>query len=201
MLGPLRIKLHLKNSSGALEGTLDSPDQKAFGLPCSNFRLDQRTLTFEVPAVGGKWSGKISNDGTVLSGTWSQGQEAALEFQLDTAFLNDRHSRVDGIWLGTIDARGAKLRVQVQVKSDKTGKEYCSLDSLDQGAMGLPCDNVLFQGDRFSFEVPVVHGRWSGTLNASGNELKGTWSQGADLPLILTRQARPLAAKKPEPPK
>jgi CubicO group peptidase (beta-lactamase class C family) len=87
------------------------------------------------------------------------------------------------------------------VKSDTAAKEYCSVDSLDQGAMGLPCDNVLFRGSTLSFEVPLVHGRWSGTLNEGGNELKGTWSQGSDLPLTLTRQATALAPKKPEAPK
>ena len=78
-------------------------------------------------------------------------------------------SRVDGIWLGTLDARGTKLRIQVQVKTDSSGKEYCSVDSLDQGAMGLPCDNVLFRSNTFSFEVPLVHGHWSGTLGVEMN--------------------------------
>ena len=30
------------------------------------------------------------------------------------------------------------------MRSDSTGKEYCTLDSLDQGAIGLPCDKVQF---------------------------------------------------------
>ena len=109
-------------------------------------------------------------------------------------------SRVDGIWLGTLQAGGAKLRVQIHLKSDAAGKESCTLDSLDQGAMGLPCDKVRFEGNRFSFEVPVVNGHWSGTLSADGNELDGAWSQGADLPLNLTRQTEAAAPKKPEPP-
>ncbi len=203
VLGPLHLKLHLKTgSSGTLEGTLDSIDQKANGLACANFRLEQKTLAFDVPSVGGKWHGTISDDGATLSGSWSQGAEMPLIFRRDQAFAAAaKPSRVDGIWLGTISAPGAKLRVQVQVKSDSAGKEYCSLDSLDQGAMGLPCENVLFRDNQFSFDVPVVHGRWSGTLNSGGDELKGTWSQGADLPLTLTRQATALAAKKPEAPK
>jgi CubicO group peptidase (beta-lactamase class C family) len=47
----------------------------------------------------------------------------------------------------------------------------------------------------------VVHGHWSGTLSENGNQLNGTWSQGSDLPLQLTRQATALTPKKPEPPK
>lgn len=201
VLGPLHLKLHLKTGTGgALDGTLDSVDQGAMALPCANIRLEQKTLSFDVPSVGGKWHGTVADDGKTLTGSWSQGAEMPLVFRHEEAFEGaEKPSAVDGIWLGTIETPAAKLRVQVQVKSDRSGKEYCSLDSLDQGAAGLACDNVRFEGDRFSFEVPVVHGHWSGTL--SGNQLNGTWSQGGDLPLQLTRQATALAVKKPEPPK
>jgi CubicO group peptidase (beta-lactamase class C family) len=202
VLGPLHLKLHLKpGAGGAMEGTLDSLDQGAIGLPCANFRLEGKTLSFEVPSVNGKWHGTVSGDGAALSGSWSQGQEMPLAFRRDEPFEPaEKPSRVDGIWLGTIEAGAAKLRIQVQVKSDRAGKEYCALDSLDQGASALPCDNVQFQGDRFSFEVPSVMGHWSGTLSQNGNELDGAWSQGQDLPLRLTRQKVALTAQAPEPP-
>lgn len=113
----------------------------------------------------------------------------------------EKPSRVDGIWLGTLETLGAKLRLQVQVKSDRAEKEYCAVDSLDRGVSGLPCANVRFEGNRFSFDVPVVRGQWSGTLSASGSQLNGKWSQGADLPLNLTHQAVALAPEKPKAPK
>ncbi len=202
MLGPLHLKLHLKTGTNGIEGTLDSVDQGANGLPCANFLYDAKGLSFDVPSVSGKWHGTISDDGATLTGSWSQGQEIPLVFHRDVAFeAAEKPSRVDGIWLGTLEAAGAKLRVQVQVKSDRAGKEYCSLDSLDQGAAGLPCGNVQLKGDHFSFEVPSVNGHWSGTLSEDGNELDGTWSQGQDLPLRLTRQMAARTVKPPEPPK
>lgn len=210
VLGPLHLKLHLKaGPSGATEGTLDSVDQGALGLQCANIRLDDKALSFEVPSVGGKWHGSVSADGGMLNGSWSQGAEMPLVFRRDEPFaaaekpsrVAEKPSPIDGIWLGAIAAGGATLRVQVQVKSDRAGKQYCSLDSLDQGAMGLPCDKVQFNGDHFSFEIPTVKGRWSGTLAEDGNALDGTWSQGQDLPLRFTRQTVALAPKVPEPPK
>lgn len=203
VLGALHLKLHLKvGAGGAPEGTLDSVDQGAMGLVCANFRLAEKSLSFEVPSVSGKWHGTVSEDGARLDGSWSQGEEMPLLFVREAQFAAaEKPSRVDGIWLGTLEAGGAKLRIQVQVKSDRAGKEYCALDSLDQGAIGLPCDNVQFNGSHFSFEVPSVKGRWSGTLNESGNELEGAWSQGQDLPLRLTRQKAALSAKAPAPPK
>lgn len=203
ILGPLHLKLHLKmGGGGATEGTLDSLDQGAVGLPCANFRLDDKGLSFDVPSVSGKWHGTVSADGATLSGSWSQGTEMPLVFRRDQPFAAaEKPSPVDGIWLGTLSAGGTTLRVQVQVKSDRAGKQDCSLDSLDQGAVGLPCDNVQLKGDHFSFEVPTVKGHWAGTLADDGNVLDGTWSQGQDLPLRFTRQTVALAAKTPEPPK
>jgi CubicO group peptidase (beta-lactamase class C family) len=203
MLGPLHLKLHLKTpATGAIEGTLDSVDQGAMGLPGANFHLDGKALSFDVPSVGGKWHGPVSDDGATLTGSWSQGQEIPLVFNRDQPFAAaEKPSPVDGIWLGTLSAGGANLRVQTQVKSDRAGKLYCSLNSLDQGAMNLACENVQLDGSRFSFEVPAVKGSWSGTLAESGNELAGTWTQGAPLPLRFTRQTSLAKPKAPEPPK
>jgi hypothetical protein len=44
---------------------------------------------------------------------------------------------VDGFWLGTLEAGAQSLRIQITVKSDAAGHEPCTLDSLDQGALGL----------------------------------------------------------------
>ncbi|HMJ63237.1 MAG TPA: serine hydrolase domain-containing protein [Bryobacteraceae bacterium] len=106
-------------------------------------------------------------------------------------------SPVDGIWLGTLHAGPASLRIQVHVTSDDVGNEHCTLDSLDQGAVGLECENPKLNGNEFSFEVPLVHGSWSGTLSGDGKELHGTWSQSRSLPLDLTRQASAVEVKPP----
>jgi CubicO group peptidase (beta-lactamase class C family) len=202
-LGPLHLKLHLKvTASGALEGLLDSVDQGAMGLPCANFRLGEKELSFDVPSVGGTWHGTVSSDGATLDGSWSQGQEMPLVFRRDEPFVPaEKPSRLDGIWRGTLEAAGAKLRIQFQVKSDRSGKEYCSLDSLDQAVTGILCDKVESDGDHYSFDIPSIHGRWSGTLSPDGNELDGTWSQGADFPLRLVRQTAAITLKAPPPPK
>ncbi|HTX75747.1 MAG TPA: serine hydrolase [Terracidiphilus sp.] len=112
-----------------------------------------------------------------------------LAAQVPTA----KPSAVDGIWLGELHAGGATLRVQLHVGSDKDGRESCTLDSLDQHAMGLECANVQFNSDDFSFEVPIVHGSWTGKLSADGNTLTGAWTQGASLPLTLARQTSAIA--------
>src|SRR5689334_14474795 len=82
MLGALHLKLHLKvGANGAPEGMLDSVDQGAMGLPCANFRLEEKVLSFDVPSVGGKWHGTVSEDGAMLNGSWSQGADMPLVFR------------------------------------------------------------------------------------------------------------------------
>lgn len=114
--------------------------------------------------------------------------------------IAQQKSPVDGIWLGTLKAGAHSLRVQLHVNSDPSGTISCTLDSLDQGAMGLPCKSAVFKGREFSFDVPVVNGHWSGTLSADSNELNGTWSQGMPLALAFKRQSVALAAKAIPPP-
>ena len=199
-LGPLHVKLHIKaDAAGALTGTLDSVDQGAMGIPCDGFKLDGQNLTFTVPAVHGTWKGTVSADG--LSGTWDQGSPQPLDFKRDTFVAAAKPSAVDGIWLGTLTAGSASLRIQLHVKSDAAGHEACTLDSLDQGAMGLGCAKVVFAKADFSFEVPDVHGAWTGELSADGNTLTGTWTQGSPLPLSFTRQEKEIATAPIAPPK
>lgn len=96
---------------------------------------------------------------------------------------------VDGFWLGTIKAGAVSLRVQVTLKSEAGGKWQCALDSLDQGGYGIPCADVTFADPNLSFDVPSVKGHWAGKLSANHDQLDGTWTQGAALPLTFERQA------------
>jgi D-alanyl-D-alanine-carboxypeptidase/D-alanyl-D-alanine-endopeptidase len=68
------------------------------------------------------------------------------------------------------------------------------MDSLDQHAMGLECAKIVFSANDFSFDVPIVHGSWKGSLSADSNTLSGVWSQGSPLPLNFARQSVAMAA-------
>jgi CubicO group peptidase (beta-lactamase class C family) len=180
---------------------MDSPDQGANGLACADFKVQGEALSFSVPIVHGTWKGTVSADARTLTGTWDQGNPMPLAFTRDTFVAAEKPSRVDGIWLGTLQAGGASLRIQAHIKSDQGGKEYCSLDSLDQHAMGLDCAAVTFSGDDLGFDVPVVKGHYAGKLSTDGNTLTGTWSQNNNsLPLTLARQKEEIAAKPIPPP-
>jgi len=200
-LGPLHLKLHLEvDPSGLVTGALDSPDQGANGIPCAEFHLDGQAFSFTVPAVHGSWKGTVTSDGASLSGTWNQGSPMPLNFTRDTFVAAAKPSPVDGIWLGTLQAGSTSLRVQLTVKSDSAGREFCAMDSLDQRTMGMECAKTTFSGNEFSFDVPAVHGSWKGSLSADGKGLSGVWNQGSPLPLNFSRQSTAIAATPIAPP-
>jgi len=79
MLGPLHVKLHVVAASdGTLSCTVDSPDQGMSGVKCADFHVNGQALSFTVPSVNGTWTGLISNDGSSLTGVWSQGSPTPL---------------------------------------------------------------------------------------------------------------------------
>jgi len=100
-----------------------------------------------------------------------------------------------GIWLGTLQAGGKALRLQLRLDLAQT-PPTCAIDSLDQHVPGIPCTPTV-TGSKVSLDVPAVHGSLQATLSADGNTLDGTWSQGMTLPLVLARQASAVESKPP----
>lgn len=196
--GSLHLVLHIQSeAAGGLTVKLDSPDQNVIGLTGANIAFSNGTLTFAVPSVRGTYKGTVSAGCDSISGTWTQGSSLPLTFNREEA--NTKPSPVDGYWLGTLNTPGGSLRIGVQIKTLAPGKLDASLDSLDQGAHGIPAADVKFSENVLSFTVPAVHGSYSATLSADGKMLKGTFTQGQPLPLDLARQQSAPAA--PAPPK
>ncbi len=192
--GKLPLVLHLRVSAdGALSATLDSPSQGAMGLPCTDVKLSSETLDFAVPAVQGAYGGTLSADGRTLTGAWRQGgQTMPLVFH-QTATAGElaavEPSPVDGDWEGALRAGNVTLRLVFHLHAQPGGVIAGTLDSIDQGAMGIACAQVRLKGSKLTLTVPAVHGMYEGTLNESGKSITGTWSQGQPLQLDLTRMA------------
>ena len=191
----LPLVLHLKlGSDGKLSATLDSPAQGAYGMPGSDAQLNGSSFSFAVPTVHGSYTGMVSADGKTMTGTWSQGKPLPLVLkQSATAaeLAQVKPSPIDGDWAGVLRAGNTSLRLVLHFRAASGSAIEGTMDSIDQGAMGIPCSNVKLKGQKLSLDVPSVHGIYEATLSADGNKLSGTWDQGAPLPLDLARQAKP----------
>lgn len=132
-----------------------------------------------------------------LCGLFASSVSAQSKPARDTFVSSEKPSAVDGIWLGAVQAGGRSLRAQIKVKSDRSGREFCTFDSLDQGAPDWECAKVSLSGTDFSFEVPKVRGRWSGKLSTDNRTLIGSWTQGSTFALNFSRQTAAVAASPP----
>lgn len=68
----LTLILHLNQKEGKWTGTLDSPDQKAFGMPLTSVEIKGNELTFTLTDLSLSYQGKTLQDGN-LGGTFRQG--------------------------------------------------------------------------------------------------------------------------------
>ena len=113
-------------------------------------------------------------------------------------------AQVAGDWQGTLTAGSAELRLVLHVTATKDGSLTATLDSVDQGAYGIPVSAISLNGASLSMTVDAVHGSYTGTVNKDASEIEGTWSQGTPLTLNFRRataaEAAPPPAPKPAPP-
>lgn len=105
-----------------------------------------------------------------------------------------------GAWQGTLQA-GKDLRIVFKISKADAGALQAVMYSIDQGAQGLPISAVSLQGSAVKMAVPGIGGTYEGRLNADGNSITGTWTQGPKpLPLNLNRATTETAWVIPEPP-
>jgi hypothetical protein len=109
--------------------------------------------------------------------------------------LGRAQSQIAGDWQGTLNAGGAQLRLVLHVTAAKDGSLASTLDSLDQGALGIPVTSVTLKDSKLSLIVDAVHGTYEGTVNNDASEIDGTWTQGQSLELNFKRAVAQLPVK------
>ena len=62
-----------KSDSGALKAVMYSIDQGGQGIGASAITQDGPTVKMSVSTINGTYEGKLSSDGTLIEGTWTQG--------------------------------------------------------------------------------------------------------------------------------
>jgi hypothetical protein len=127
-------------------------------------------------------------------------QRSLLLFLAAAVSWAQASTSAEGDWQGALTAGPNSLRVVFHITKGSDGAYLGQIDSLDQGSR-FPMDSVQVTGDTIHIEAKAVRGTFEGTLNADKTTIKGIWTQGAPLPLELTRMSSaPAAAAKPVPP-
>ena len=186
----LRLAVHIKQGAdGSLTGTLDSLDQGVTDLALAAVVESGGGLTFEVPRVHGRYSGRWDAAKGQWGGTWSQGSPQPLRLARGVAPPAPVIAGLDGDWDGALSLQGIALRLALHVKTGATGT-VATLDSIDQATMAIPVAALGRDGDKVRLEVKPVAAVFEGVLSANGGSIVGAWRQGGSgLPLTLNRRA------------
>jgi putative CocE/NonD family hydrolase len=107
---------------------------------------------------------------------------------------------LEGEWCGTLQAGGQALRLVLKIVRDAGGRLSATIDSLDQGVLGIPLSSLEQGETHIKLELAGAVAAYEGKMNAEGSEIAGEWSQGtASLPLVFHRNIR--KSDKEDPPK
>jgi hypothetical protein len=91
-----------------------------------------------------------------------------------------------GDWEGVLSAMGQELTIVFHITQAADGVYAATLDSPDQGALGIPCEAPIVEGASVQIAVAAARGRFEGTISEDGSMIDGTWSQmGNSSPLVL----------------
>jgi pimeloyl-ACP methyl ester carboxylesterase len=97
-----------------------------------------------------------------------------------------------GDWQGTLKVGEAELRLVLHITKAGDGSWKGTLDSVDQGANGIPVTSISLKESKLKFVVDEVKGSYEGTVNAGATEISGTWTQSQSLPLAFKRATTPV---------
>jgi hypothetical protein len=208
----LRVVFNITEAEdGGWTATMDSLDQGARGIPVDSIAVESSAMNIEVKAVQGKYSGTLDEAGTALKGQWTQGPNSlplnlvkgpadnaaqATESTAEVLSPEDLEAskaaaqKIGGTWNGTLDAGGTSLRLRLNISTAGNGAATGTIDSLDQGANGIPLSAITLKEDKVRLEARGIFASYEGTLTANGTAIEGTWHQGG--------QTMPLDFQKPK---
>jgi hypothetical protein len=205
----LRIVFNIARAAdGGLTATMDSPDQGARGIPVDAVTVTGTSLTIEMKHINGAYNGILDASGNAVAGQWTQGPQS-LPLNLvrssgadaaasgealsgaDLAASKEVAEKIAGTWNGALAAGGRSLRLRVNIAKTAAGAATGTMDSLDQGANGIPISAITLKDGTVRFEARGIGGIYEGALAADCSTLTGQWQQGGQsLPLNL-QKAKP----------
>ncbi len=104
----------------------------------------------------------------------------------------------DSTWQGTLDVGPAKLRLLLQLVRQEDGKYSGKLISVDQGNAVVELDSVEIIDRSLKLSCEQLQVEYSGTFDESFSIVSGTFIQGAEYPLELSRMELPKDLKHTE---
>jgi uncharacterized protein len=121
-----------------------------------------------------------------------------LMLMIFSALAVNAQSPFAGSWKGKIAAFNLTIVINI---SEKDGKLSATMDSPDQGANGIPCDQVAVNGNAITLSVSVIGANFTGNLSEDKRTISGKFNQGGgSFDLVIGKDGIPAAKEKPQTP-
>lgn len=199
----LRLVLHIRPDGRSYKATIDTIDQGRKDLPVSSVRVKGADVHVELGAFGAVYDAKVNAAGNEMTGFFRQAG-ANIPFTmkktaqpptiapplLPASYAPRAGSDLQGYWQGLVTIGNVQTRIGFKIAEPSKGKLRAELDSIDQGATGIPVTTITYQAPQLHMEAAGVAGVFDGTLQ--GNEIVGKWKQGPNnLPVTLRKVSAP----------
>jgi hypothetical protein len=104
-----------------------------------------------------------------------------------------------GDWEGSLAIGAGVVRIVLHVTRSPEGTLKATMDSPDQGAVGVPIDSITLDGNKLKFATSVAKGTYEGTIKKDG--IAGNWLQPpVRTPLDFKKSTTPIKLVHPEAP-
>ena len=197
--GEMKVTVDLdRDAKGTWIGDLDIPDQGVKELPLRDLFVSDDSVNFGLPGGQGDplFKGKLSADGTFLSGEFAQaGNSAPFSLKRTGEARVSVPPRIPAVpekftgkWEGQLDSSVGPVHLNFNI-SNKDGSAVGTIDSPDQGAVGIPVSLISASENSLKIEVKFIPAGYNGKLSDDEKTLIGEWSQaGKTYPLVLTKK-------------
>ena len=176
--GDLRLVLYVeRGADGALKAQIESIDQNPGNkADVTAITVADGKLDFTVAPINAHYEGAWDAAAQAGKGTLTQGQEMQLDFARGAPPPAPVIAGLDGVWVGTVERNGVKLRQILNVRTVDGRGTVAVYSSPDQMAYGLPVSDLAREGQAVSLATARGQARFAGTLSDDGTELAGTWT-------------------------
>jgi hypothetical protein len=196
----IAIEVDFATNTGELVGTISVPPQNLKGFPLIIEVAEPRSLTFRFRGAPGNrlFQGTVSEDGQSIAGQFVQSGftmpfdltrkgEAQIEAPVKSAAIG---KELEGPWSATLEGsypNGIPRRIVLMLSNQPDGTSTGTVFNPGDG-LEVPITSITQKASSITLDLRAVSGSYSGTVNADGTEMVGTFIQGtAVLPLTFKR--------------
>jgi RNA polymerase sigma factor (sigma-70 family) len=176
---------------GTFRAEVDTPDNGLSHIPIPLASADKSQVNLE--AWGAGFRGQINSNATQIDGIVTLGIGSfptvftRWQQQAEPDFSTTGKNILPGNWNGDLKEKGLILPVTLNIARDPKGKLSATLDSPEQGLIGMRATVVQYRGSDIG-----IAWVWMGYVfqgRASGNKLTGVWEDnGTKIQLVLQRK-------------